>query len=104
MMSKIFEKFSLFLLYPINYIYKNNQRRVYSVTKEKETEKLEDVMRDLEKKVNPKSMSEGLSTLNTAIQKNDSSILLSSMQDGAKEFEERVGRPMTYGEMRAMWG
>ena len=26
------------------------------------------------------------------------------MSDGAKEFEEKVGRPMTYSEMRSMFG
>ena len=67
-------------------------------------ENLEDVMRDLEEKVNPKSVGEGLTKLATVIKTNEPSILLNPMQAGAKEFEERVGRPMTYGEMRAMWG
>jgi len=26
------------------------------------------------------------------------------MQEGAKEFEAKVGRHMTYSEMRSMWG
>jgi hypothetical protein len=26
------------------------------------------------------------------------------MQDGANEFKKRVGRNMTYSEMREMWG
>jgi hypothetical protein len=63
-----------------------------------------DVMKDLEEKVNPKSLSEGLAQLNEAIKTNDASILLNPMIDGAKEFEKRVGRPMTYVEMRGMWG
>jgi hypothetical protein len=67
-------------------------------------EPLETVIKDLEKKVNPKSSEEGLKQLGDAIRNNDMSSLLAPMQDGAKEFEERVGRPMTYGEMRAMWG
>lgn len=67
-------------------------------------ESLEDVMRDLEEKVNPKSVTEGITKLVTAIQTNDPAILLNPMERGAKEFEERVGRPMTYSEMRAMWG
>jgi hypothetical protein len=71
---------------------------------EKPKEKLEDVMRDLEEKVNPKSVVEGVTKIVTAVQTNDPSILLNPMQAGAKEFEERVGRPMTYSEMRAMWG
>ena len=67
-------------------------------------ESVEDVMKDLEYKVNPKSVKEGMDTLKKAIATNDVSSLLSPMQEGAKEFEARVGRPMTYGEMRAMWG
>jgi hypothetical protein len=87
----------------------NKPKRVYLVSKiveqnEKPKEKLEDVMRDLEEKVNPKSVGDGLTKLATAIKTNDPSILLNPMQAGAKEFEERVGRPMTYSEMRMMWG
>jgi hypothetical protein len=67
-------------------------------------EPLEEVMKDLEKKVNPKSSEEGLTQLVNAVRNNEMSSLLNPIQEGAKEFEERVGRPMTYGEMRAMWG
>jgi len=31
-------------------------------------------------------------------------ILMGFMSNGAKDFEKRTGRPMTYGEMRAAWG
>ena len=65
---------------------------------------IEAVMKDLEKKVNPKSLQEGISQLNTAVKMNDPSILLGPMQEGAKEFEAKVGRHMTYSEMRSMWG
>ena len=68
------------------------------------TETIENVMRDLEQKVNPKNIEEGIVLLVNAINNNDHSILLAPMQSGAKEFEERVGRPMTYSEMREMWG
>lgn len=61
------------------------------------------VMKDLEKKVNP-IKGKGLEMLNDAIKKKDPDILLSPMIEGAKEFENRVGRPMTYSEMRSMWG
>ena len=71
---------------------------------QKSVETVETVMKDLEQKVNSKSCEEGLKQLADALKKNDPSKLLLPMQDGAKEFEERVGRPMTYGEMRAMWG
>ena len=60
-------------------------------------------MRDLEEKVNPKSAAESLTKLATAVNKGDPSILLNPIQAGAREFEEIVGRLMTYGEMLAMW-
>jgi hypothetical protein len=65
-------------------------------------ESLASVMKDLEEKVNPKSVEESIKMLATACK--DPSIILNPLQAGAKEFEERVGRPMTYSEMRAMWG
>lgn len=82
----------------------NGIKEVKITLNETPKEKLEDVMKDLEQKINPKSVTEGMSQLATAIQTNDPSILLAPMQQGAKEFEARVGRPMTYCEMRAMWG
>jgi hypothetical protein len=35
---------------------------------------------------------------------NSSNILLNIMQAGANEFKEKVGREMTYSEMRGMYG
>ena len=70
----------------------------------KNKENLIDVMNDLEQKVNPKSVSEGITQLNLAINTNNPYSLTSSMDAGYKEFEDRVGRPMTYAEMRSMWG
>jgi uncharacterized pyridoxal phosphate-containing UPF0001 family protein len=67
-------------------------------------EKLDDIMKDIEQKVNPKTLNEGVKTLLTAVKTNDSSSIIQPMQQGAKDFEERVGRPMTYSEMREMWG
>ena len=67
-------------------------------------ETLQDVMKDLEQKVNPKSVAEGINILTTINKTNDQSILLKPMQDGANEFKKRVGRNMTYSEMREMWG
>jgi hypothetical protein len=70
----------------------------------KNNENLIDVMNDLEQKVNPKSFTEGINQLNIAINTNNPSSLTSAMDAGYKEFEDRVGRPMTYAEMRSMWG
>lgn len=36
--------------------------------------------------------------------KKGADIMMEFMQAGNKEFEERTGRPMTYAEMRAMYG
>jgi len=71
---------------------------------EVDKETLEQIMADLEKKVNPKSVQEGIALTAAAAVTKNSSILLGPMERGAKEFEERTGRPMTYMEMRMMWG
>jgi len=67
-------------------------------------ENLEQIMADLEQKVNPKSGQEGIVLTAAAVISKDPSIILGPMERGAKEFEERAGRPMTYMEMRMMWG
>lgn len=77
----------------------NPPTKIYLVSNDKVK-----VMKDLSEKVNPNSCNEGLSKLNDAIQKGDPSILLEPMIKGAEEFEEKMGRPMTYQEMRGMWG
>jgi len=75
-----------------------------TIIREGEKESLASVMKDLEQKVNPKSVEESINMLATAIATKDNSIIFNPLQAGAKEFEERVGRPMTYSEMREMWG
>jgi hypothetical protein len=80
-----------------------NKSNTNELTKNKQ-EYIEDVMKDLEQKVNPKTMNEGVNILMNAVSKNDPSSLLVPIQLGAKEFEERSGRALTYSEMRAMWG
>ncbi len=65
---------------------------------------LETVIKNLEQKVNPKSLQEGISRLNESVKTNDLSILLEPMIAGSKEFESKIGRRMTYSEMRSMWG
>lgn len=37
-------------------------------------------------------------------QQQNNDVLLTLMTEGAKEFREQTGRPMSYGEMRAMYG
>lgn len=68
------------------------------------SESLQTVISDLEEKINPKSVQAGVQLLQTAIQTNNVNALIAPMEAGAKEFEARVGRPMTYLEMRTMWG
>jgi hypothetical protein len=83
-----------------------NQPQFIQATEQSQVlkETLQDVMKDLEQKVNPKSAVEGINILTTINKTNDQSILLKPMQDGANEFKKRVGRNMTYSEMREMWG
>lgn len=61
-------------------------------------------LRKNQKKVNPKSIQEGISKLTTSILNNDDSILLDLMKKGSEEFKLKTGRNMTYSEMREMWG
>ena len=69
----------------INYPQKHHPIKITLVEKvikqvEKPVENVEDVMRDLEAKVNPKSVSEGITKLITAIKTNDQAILLNPME------------------------
>ena len=41
---------------------------------------------------------------NKSKQQNNQDVLQSLLSDGAKEFKEKMGRNMTYGEMREMYG
>lgn len=41
---------------------------------------------------------------NKSNQQNNQDVLQSLLSDGAKEFKEKMGRNMTYGEMREMYG
>ena len=53
-------------------------------------ESLASVMKDLEQKVNPKSLKESINMLATAIATKDNSIIFNPLQAGAKEFEEKL--------------
>ena len=57
----------------------------------------EAILKDLEYKGNPKSIKEGLNLI-------DTNKTMAPMIAGAKEFEKKVGRRMTYGEIRETWG
>jgi hypothetical protein len=59
---------------------------------------------DIEKNKNFRLMSENLASSGLTLERRDPHILLAAIKAGATEFEARVGRPMTYGEMRSMWG
>jgi hypothetical protein len=73
-------------------------------TNEDKKETLDEIMADLANKVNPKSVAEGIAMVTEAAASKDPSTILGPMASGAKEFEERTGRRMTYMEMRMMWG
>ena len=67
-------------------------------------EKVQEIKKALEKKVNPKSIQDGISKLTTSVLNNDDSILLDPMKKGSEEFKLKTGRNMTYSEMREIWG
>jgi len=62
------------------------------------------VMNEISNKYNPKSVKEGANILNSALMTGDSSNIMDPIINGANEFEQRMGRPMTYSEMRSMFG
>ena len=66
-----------------------------------ESEKLKNIMNKLEKA--------GMENVKTLFQIKEGTIpvqqsLTNILQEGADEFEKEMGRPMTYGEMREMYG
>jgi hypothetical protein len=73
------------------------------------TNELEKIKKNIEEKTEKKVL-EGYITGKiaitrdkTKIQKNQD-VLINIMQQGANEFKEKTGRPMTYSEMREMYG
>lgn len=68
------------------------------------SETVHTVINDISNKYNPKSAEEGASILVSAIMTNDSSAIMAPIINGANEFEQRMGRSMTYSEMRSMFG
>jgi hypothetical protein len=68
------------------------------------SETVHTVINDISNKYNPKSAEEGANILVSAIMTNDSSAIMAPIINGANEFEQRMGRPMTYSEMRSMFG
>ncbi len=68
------------------------------------SESVDKVMNDISTKYNPKSVEEGIAKVAVATVLNKPELILAPIQSGAKEFEQRMGRPMTYLEMRSMFG
>jgi len=75
-----------------------------------ESDTLEKIMRDIEKKTEAKVMMAYANNdlkVNTFDKKNNShsqKVLVNIMNDGNADFEKRTGREMSYSEMRAMYG
>jgi hypothetical protein len=82
----------------------NNNSNINNTSDFKSRESVEDVMKDLEEKINPKTYKEGIIKLGVAVQSDDPTILIKPIQAGVDEFKARTGRNMTYSEMREMWG
>ncbi len=68
------------------------------------SEPVNQVINDISNKYNPATPAEGLAIVAKAIQTNDPNLILNPIKNGAEEFEKRMGRPMTYSEMRSMFG
>jgi hypothetical protein len=71
------------------------------------------VMKELEQKVNKQAVHISQIAVNEILTNPDkkkevadvtSNKIINVISDGAKEFKEKVGRPMTYSEMREMFG
>lgn len=66
-------------------------------------EKLKKTMDKLSKEVNEKAVNEALLQNGPPVE-TKVKILENILKTGADEFEKKMGRPMTYAEMRNMWG
>jgi len=80
--------------------------------KEEDQFKKKTIMKEIELKTEKKVMN-GIETgaitnpiieKNSVKQQNNQDVLQSLLSDGAKEFKEKMGRNMTYSEMREMYG
>lgn len=80
--------------------------------KEENESKRKEIMKEIELKTEKKIVSKiesgeitnPISEKNELKQNHNQDILQSLLFDGAKEFKEKMGRDMTYGEMREMYG
>jgi hypothetical protein len=69
---------------------------------------LEDEGTELAKKLGPTILGTALQNKNIdseqKVMKSAGDLLVDVMAEGAKKFEKEAGRPMTYSEMREIWG
>ena len=86
--------------------------------KEKQEQEKQKIMKEIEKKtekiikhaietnriVNPIDILTNKKNINPKQIEKTESILQNIMKNGSEEFEQKTGRQMTYGEMRAMYG
>jgi len=98
-------------------IYENEIFLIMEPEKEKEKEK-EKIMKEIEKKtekrlniaietkqiVNPIDLLHNKKNIDAKEIEKTENILQNIMKQGSQEFEQKTGRQMTYGEMRAMYG
>ena len=90
-----------------NPIYNNRTKDNVSQVKkeiEEKTEKLIDTAYKTGHLVNPIDVINKKDVKQTKKIDDSEQLLRNMMSSGAKEFNEKVGRHMTYGEMREMWG
>ena len=70
--------------------------------KKTSTNTMDPIMQKLSDKVNKKAVA--IVATGSVNDPNTGKRLVQAMDEGAKEFEQAKGRPMTYAEMRSMWG
>jgi hypothetical protein len=78
--------------------YNDNMNTRSKTMNSNNTNNLTQIMNNISNNVNPKTASEGLALLS----KPDD--LIARLQSGSDQFQAQTGRPMTYSEMRAMFG
>ena len=93
---------------------RENISKIFLEEKKKEENELKkkQIMSEIELKTEKKIVSgfcsgeitNPISEKNESKQQHNKDILQSILFDGAKEFKEKMGRDMTYGEMRSMYG
>ena len=85
-----------------NFIREEVETKIPFQNTDKNINPVEQIMKKLEDEGTQLAINSLKDTTSTTSEISDK--LVSFMSDGAKQFEKEAGRPMTYFEMRSMWG